>query len=94
MLVIGRNDGESVFFNSFGSESVRLRVRCTPDTVSLFEGRKKVCSLEFDQDSEHLLIFNQIVTITLVRRKGDYAASIGIDAPRSIQICRDNHVPA
>jgi sRNA-binding carbon storage regulator CsrA len=96
MLVIGRNDGESIFFNLFDRESVsvRLRVRCTPDGVSLFESRKKVCFLEFEQDEEHLLIFDQIVTIVFVRRKGDYAASIGIDTPRSIRISRDNHVPA
>jgi sRNA-binding carbon storage regulator CsrA len=93
MLVIGRNDAESIFFNSLSGESVRLRVRCTPDSVSLFEGREKVGSLEFDQDKENILIFDQIVVITLVRRKGDYAASIGIDAPRSIRISRDNHIP-
>ena len=94
MLVIGRNDGESLFFNSLNGESVRLRVRCTELEFALFRGTRKVCSFAFDQDQEHILIFDQIVTIVLVRRKGDYAASIGIDAPRSIQICRDNHVPA
>jgi sRNA-binding carbon storage regulator CsrA len=93
MLVIGRNDGESIFFDSPSGESVRLRVRCTADVVSFFCGTKKVGSLEFEQDEENILIFDQIVVITLVRRKGDYAASIGIDAPRSIRISRDNHVP-
>jgi sRNA-binding carbon storage regulator CsrA len=94
MLVIGRNDGESLFFNSPNGESVRLRVRCTEAEFSLFRGTRKVCSFAFDQDQEHILVFDQIVTIVLVRRKGDYAASIGIDAPRSIRISRDNHVPA
>lgn len=94
MLVIGRKDGESVFFTSPDGQSVRLKIRLSDGLMSVFQGSRKMFVLEFQDDGVEFTLLGERIQIILSRWQGDHSVAMGIEAPRSIKISRDNHVPA
>ena len=94
MLVIGRKDGESVFFTSPDGQSIRLKIKLANGLMSVFQGSRKIFALEFQGDGVEFTMLGERIQIILSRWQGDHSVAIGIEAPRSIKISRDNHVPA
>jgi sRNA-binding carbon storage regulator CsrA len=88
MLVLGRNDGESILLH-VGKKTARLTVRAD-DNLRLYRGSRVVVSLEAPQDSEWIEVFGKTVRVMLVRFRGFDSVNIGIEADDDVIIHRDD----
>jgi sRNA-binding carbon storage regulator CsrA len=88
MLVISRNDGESILLH-VGKKTAKLTVRADED-LRIFRGTRKIVSLEAPQDSEWFDVFGYSVRVMLVRFRGFDSVTIGIEADGEVIIARDD----
>lgn len=89
MLVISRNDGDCILFH-VDRVSVVLTCRCSEDGLKLYQGKRLLVVLSERGEWANIVVRKQLVTITLVKRRGYDAFSIGLDADRSVIIHRDD----
>ena len=88
MLVLGRNDGESILLH-IGKKTAKLTIRAD-DNLRLYRGTKCVVSLEAAQDSEWFTVFEKTIRVMLVRFRGADSVNIGIEADDDVIIHRDD----